>query len=45
MEIECTKCSLQWDYGGQKKPNENFPVYVTCPRCRNAVKMKSEGDE
>lgn len=42
--IKCQRCSLEWDYQGSREPNENYPVYVACPRCKTSVKLKQEDD-
>ena len=40
MKIQCNKCKLAWDYKGHKKPDKIYSVYITCPRCRNNIKLK-----
>lgn len=44
MDLECQKCTLVWEYKGEKKPSDDFPVYVTCPRCRSNIKMGNRGE-
>lgn len=40
MNLKCKRCEKEWDYDGDKKPNDDYPVYVACPRCRTSVKLE-----
>ena len=40
MELKCKRCQHRWNYRGHKRPNADYPLYVTCPRCRTVVKLK-----
>ncbi len=47
MKLKCPRktCMHAWDYQGEKKPNENFAVYVCCPVCKTSVKLEEVEDE
>lgn len=46
MKLKCKRCDLDFDYTGKKKPNKNYPVWTSCPRCRTSVEVKeSENDK
>jgi hypothetical protein len=42
MELQCKRCRHTWNYRGQKQPNGEYPLYVTCPRCRTVVKLEAK---
>ncbi len=42
MELKCKRCQHTWHYRGHKQPNRDYPLYVTCPRCRTVVKLESK---
>lgn len=39
MKKECKRCKHKWEYTGNKKPLKEYPVYVTCPKCRTLVRL------
>ena len=41
MQLKCKRCKHTWDYRGHKQPKGDYPLYVTCPRCRTVVKLES----
>ncbi len=42
MQLNCKRCQHTWHYRGHKQPNRDYPLYVTCPRCRTVVKLESK---
>ena len=42
MELQCKRCQHRWNYRGTKRPVADYPLYVTCPRCRTVVKLESK---
>ena len=42
MQLKCKRCERTWNYRGQKKSTRDYPLYVTCPRCRTVVKLPME---
>ena len=45
MILKCKRCLKEWRYGGKIKPNENYPQYTSCPRCRTSIKIIKPLDE
>ena len=39
MELTCKRCRHKWNYRGKKIATVDYPLYVTCPRCRTVVKL------
>lgn len=39
MELKCKRCRHTWNYRGKKIATGDYPLYVTCPRCRTVVKL------
>ncbi len=42
MQLKCKRCQHLWNYGVRKKPTGDYPLYVTCPRCRTTVKLETK---
>jgi hypothetical protein len=42
MELKCKRCQHAWNYRGRKQLTGDYPLYVTCPRCRTVVKLESK---
>ena len=42
MELKCKRCQHVWQYRGRKVPTGDYPLYVTCPRCRTVVKLEGQ---
>jgi len=42
MQLKCKRCQHLWNYRGSKIPSGDYPLYVTCPRCRTVVKLESQ---
>ena len=40
MQLKCKRCQHLWNYRGSKIPTGEYPLYVTCPRCRTVVKLE-----
>lgn len=45
MQIKCPKCKYEWQYTGDKEPNENYTVWIACPRCRSNIKLERNSHE
>ena len=42
MQLKCKRCRHLWNYRGRKIPTGEYPLYVTCPRCRTVVKLPAK---
>ena len=42
MQLKCKRCQHLWNYRGSKIPTGEYPLYVTCPRCRTVVKLQAK---
>ena len=42
MQLKCKRCQHLWNYRGSKIPTGEYPLYVTCPRCRTVVKLEAK---
>lgn len=41
-EVTCNKCFYVWTYRGKLTADVNYPVYLTCPRCRHRVRLPKQ---
>ncbi len=39
MELKCKRCQHKWNYRGSKIATRDYPLYVTCPRCRTVARL------
>lgn len=40
MELRCKRCGKVWNYQGDIKPNQEYPQYTSCPRCKTSIKVQ-----
>ena len=40
IKLKCKRCGKEWDYKGEKRPNDSFNRWTTCPNCLTSVKIK-----
>lgn len=45
MNLKCKRCKKEWEYTGDKKPNNNYPIFVACPVCKTSVKLEDTKNE
>ena len=45
IEMECPRCHYKWTYKGSRRPEEGYPVYVSCPKCKTSVQLPKREHE